>query len=229
MRTTPTSEAPARGIQNLFGKAGSKWTWALRLATTAVALAAWFWTQSLIGARALPASGIGDWTHSVTAPINLYFLTHATAANALLIVSSGLIDLMGVFLLGSWLLQGESQPFLGLVIVLALRQVMQACMALPAPPNQIWHNPGFPSLLVTYGVANDYFFSGHTAIAVLAGTELIRYGRKWLTVLAVTLVIFEVAVVLVLRAHYVMDVFTGLITGLYAAHLADRLTNHASL
>ena len=82
--------------------------------------------------------------------------------------------------------------------------------------------------MVTYGVANDYFFSGHTAIAVLAGTELIRYGRKWLTVVAVVLVIFEVAVVLVLRAHYVMDVFTGLITGLYAAHLADRLTNHAS-
>jgi membrane-associated phospholipid phosphatase len=101
---------------------------------------------------------------------------------------------------------------------------MQFCVALPAPPNQIWHDPGFPSLLVTYNVAHDYFFSGHTAIAVLAATELRRLNRRWGTVLAVLLVAFEIGTVLVLRAHYVMDVFAGLITGLYVAHLADRLT-----
>jgi hypothetical protein len=33
---------------------------AIRLAVTAAALVIWFWTQSLIGARGLPASGIGD-------------------------------------------------------------------------------------------------------------------------------------------------------------------------
>src|SRR3974377_2570935 len=37
--------------------------------------------------------------------------------------------------------------------------------------------PGFPSLLVTYGVANNYFFSGHTGIAVLGAAELVRPGR----------------------------------------------------
>jgi len=31
--------------------------------------------------------------------------------------------------------------------------------------NMIWHYPGFPSLLVTL-CRNDFFFSGHTAIAV---------------------------------------------------------------
>jgi hypothetical protein len=33
--------------------------------------------------------------------------------------------------------------------------------------------------------------------------------------------------VLILRAHYTMDVFTGLVTGLYAAHLAERITAYA--
>ncbi len=202
----------------------SKQALALRAGTTAVALSAWFWTQSLIGARPLPASGIGDWTHAVTYSANQYLLIHPSTANALLILSSALIDLMAIFLLGRWLFQGEMQPFLGLVMVLALRQLMQACVALPTPANEIWHNPGFPSLLVTYGVSNDFFFSGHTAIAVVAATELVRFGRKWLTGLAVTVVTFEIATVLVLRAHYVMDVFTGLITGLYAAHLADRIS-----
>ncbi len=123
-----------------------------------------------------------------------------------------------------WIFRGELRPFLALVMVLGLRQVMQACVALPAPPDAIWYSPGFPSLLVTYGVANDYFFSGHTAIAVLGATELTRAGKRWLTVAGVGIVIFEAAAVLILRAHYTMDVLTGLITGLYAAHLAKRMT-----
>jgi PAP2 superfamily C-terminal len=73
--------------------------------------------------------------------------------------------------------------------------------------------------LVTYGVANDYFSSGHTAIAVLAPTEMARAGRRWLTSLGVLIVVFEVLAVLVPRAHYTMDVFTGIVTGLFAAHI----------
>jgi hypothetical protein len=138
-------------------------------------------------------------------------------------VSSGIVDLLGIFLLSMWIFRGELRPFLGLVIVLGLRQIMQALVALPAPPDAIWHNPGFPSVLVTYGVANDYFFSGHTAIAVLGATELSRFGRRWLTAVAVGIVLFEAAAVLTLRAHYTMDVFTGLVTGLYAAYLAQGI------
>jgi membrane-associated phospholipid phosphatase len=99
---------------------------------------------------------------------------------------------------------------------------MQSLVTLPSPPNAIWHYPGFPSLLVTYGVANDYYFSGHTAIAVLAATEMARMDRRWLTGLGVLIVVFEVLAVLVLRAHYTMDVFTGLVTGLCAARIGSR-------
>ena len=58
---------------------------------------------------------------------------------------------------------------------------------------------------------------------MLGACELARFGRRWLTAGAVTIVLFEAATVLVLRAHYTMDVFTGLIAGLYAAHLAQRI------
>jgi membrane-associated phospholipid phosphatase len=101
---------------------------------------------------------------------------------------------------------------------------MQAICALPVPPHAVWHYPGVPSLLVTYGVSNDYFFSGHTAIAVLGATELARFGKRWLTVLGIGIVLFEVVTVLILRAHYTMDVFTGVIAALWVAQLCTRIS-----
>jgi len=195
-----------------------------RTVVTALALGIWFWTQALLGHRAPVGAGIQDGLHDLTAGLNSYFYHSPFAANALLIVSSALIDALGLFLLGHWLLGPSVRPFLGLVLLLGLRQILQALCALPAPPNMIWHYPGFPSALVTYSVGNDFFFSGHTAIAVFGAGEVSRLGKHWLTALAVAVVIFEVATVLVLRAHYTMDIFTGLLAALWVAHLCDRLS-----
>lgn len=194
-----------------------------RVAITAGALAIWFWTQRLIGARTLSGREIGDGLHALTGSLNHYFALHAQACNALLIASSGIIDLLGIYLLAKWIFGRSVRPFLGLVLVLGLRQVMQALVALPAPPSDLWHYPGFPSLLVTYGVANDFFYSGHTAIATFGATELWREDRMWTRVLAPLLVVFEVVTVLILRAHYTMDVFTGFVMALLAAMVADRV------
>jgi hypothetical protein len=196
----------------------------VRIGVTAGAIAVWFWTQSLIGARKLDGLAIGDKVHDLSAPLNHYFALHTTATNGLLIASSAIIDLLGLYLLGKWVFGRSLRPFLGLVIVLGLRQIMQGLVALPAPTGDLWHYPGFPSLLVTYGVANDFFFSGHTSIAVLGATELWREGKPWLRVLAVGLAAFEITTVLVLRAHYTMDVFTGFVTAILAAVAAEQIS-----
>jgi hypothetical protein len=188
-----------------------------RVVLTGIALGIWFWTQSLIAQRAAPAAGVGDALHTMTAGLNSYFFHSPAAANVLLILSSALIDGLGLFLLGRWLFGPSVRPFLGLVLLLGLRQILQAICALPAPPHMIWHYPGFPSALVTYNVGNDFFFSGHTAIAVFGGIELARLGKRWLTIVAVGIVLFEIATVLILRAHYTMDVFTGILAALCAA------------
>jgi membrane-associated phospholipid phosphatase len=206
----------------------------MRVVATLAALALWFWTQSLIGARA-PSPQIGDALQNLFGGLNSYFGQHPSAANALLIVSSGFIDALGLFLVAEWILVGRVRPFLGLVLLLGLRQVIQTLCALPAPPHMIWRYPGFPSLFVTYNVGNDYFFSGHTAIAVFGAKELARFRRSWLTALAVIIVLFEIAAVLILRAHYTMDVFAGAMAGLWVAAFCkavsprlERLLSRAS-
>lgn len=200
-------------------------TFLLRLVVTGVVLASWFWTQSLLGVRTPPVTGgIGDALHNLTAGLNSYFTQNAAAANALLIVSSAFIDALGLFLLGSWLFDGSVRPFLGLVLLMLLRQFLQALCSLPVPAGMIWHYPGFPSLLVTYHVANDFFFSGHTAIAVFGAIELSRFRKKWLTAFAALFVLFEVAAVLIHRAHYTMDVFTGILAAVWVARISERLS-----
>ena len=213
------------GVAGIAAKrdSGRSWNRGWRIGLTVLAIGLWFWTQSLIGARALPVAGIGDGMHSLTGGLNAYLQHAPGSTNALLIVSSALIDAIGLFLLGSWIFGGSVRPFLELLLLLGLRQLMQALCALPAPPNLLWHYPGFPSLFVTYNVANDYFFSGHTGIAVLGAVEVAKLRRPWLTALAVTVAMFEVFTVLILRAHYTMDVFTGALAALWVATLCDAI------
>jgi hypothetical protein len=198
--------------------------WWIRALLVALGLAAWFWTQSLIGHRAVSGQAIGDELHVLTAPAHQYLLEHPRAANGLLVTSSVFIDLFALFLLGRTIFGPTFRPFIGLLMLFALRQICQALCTLPPPEEMIWRNPGFPSLVVTYGVANDLFFSGHTAIAVFGAVELARLGGRWLGVLGFSIALFEVATVLILRAHFTMDVFTGAVTALLVARVATKIS-----
>jgi uncharacterized protein involved in cysteine biosynthesis len=42
--------------------------------------------------------------------------------------------------------------------------------------------------------------------------------------LAILIACFEVATVLILRAHYTMDVFTGVVAALWVAHVAEKIS-----
>lgn len=197
--------------------------WLTRGGCVALGLVGWFWTQRRIGRRPWPTAGFGDTVHDWTAPLHRHLLARPRLTDGLLVATSGLIDLLGLFLLASAIFGPTFRPFLGLFVLFALRQLCQGLCALPPPPGMIWRSPGFPSLLVTYGTATDLFFSGHTAIAVYGAVELARLGGPWLVALGVAIALVEVATVLVLRAHYTADVFAGIVAALWVAGSADAL------
>jgi membrane-associated phospholipid phosphatase len=204
--------------------------WLARTVVVAIGLGLWFFTQSLIGSRTLDttsnAAGIplsrGDGLFRLTQPVNEALHARPQLANALLIASSAVIDALGIWLIVASICGASIRPFLGLLLVFALRQLTQALCVLPTPDGMIWRNPGWPSFLVTYQVANDFFFSGHTAIAVFGATQLARLKRTAYIVLGIAIALFEIAALIVLRAHYTIDVFTGAIVALWAAYIADR-------
>jgi hypothetical protein len=189
--------------------------WLLRTGLVVVSLVAWYWTQALIAKRGYPQGRIGDRLLDLTAPLNRFLHDHPAWANRVLIATSLLIDALGLFLVLSAILGPSIRPFLGLLILFALRQLCQGLCALPCPEGMIWRDPGFPSLLVTYGTSSDLFFSGHTAIAVYGCLELAHLGLPIAVAAGVAISLVEAAAVLILRAHYTMDVFTGAITALW--------------
>jgi hypothetical protein len=200
--------------------------WAVRAVLVAGGLALWFKTQALLGCRRAPAGRIEDGLLELTAPLNRWLGAHPRWADRLLIASSAVIDALGVLLVLSSIFGTSLRPLLGLLILFALRQVCQGLCALPPPSGMIWRSPGFPSLLVTYGTASDLFFSGHTAIAVYGCLELGRHGAMVAAALA-AVAVGEAATVLILRAHYTMDVFAGAVTACVAWAAAARVAPSA--
>lgn len=209
-------------VMNIMdANSGPLFHYGIRIAIVTLALTGWFLSQSLIGSRILKSGEITDGIHEFSAPLHGYLLNNPKIADRILIVSSGFIDLFGLFLIAISIFGHTMKPFLALLILFMFRQICQALCALPVPRNMIWRHPGFPSLLVTYGTATDFFFSGHTAIAMLGAIEVARIGPWWLAVAAGIIAFLEASVVLVLRAHYTMDIFGAVVAAFCALNLAD--------
>jgi hypothetical protein len=194
-----------------------------------LSLIGWFSSQSLISGRCVRSDFIGDGVHEITAPMHNYLATHPQSADWVLIVSSAFIDLLGLFLIFASIFGPNMQPLAALIILFLMRQICQGFCALPVPPGMIWRHPGFPSILVTYEVANDFFFSGHTAIAVLGAIEAFQIFPWWIGVVAAIIALGEAMVVLVLRAHYTLDVIAAIFAAFCAAGLANWLAKLFSL
>jgi membrane-associated phospholipid phosphatase len=196
----------------------------IRLGVVVLALAAWHWTQILIARKSTPRQGMGDLVHDLTARWHGWLSVNDRAANRLLIVSSFFIDVLALSVIALAVFGGSFAPFIALLILFGLRQLSQAICTLPPPPGMIWRHPGCPSLLVTYEVGNDFFFSGHTALAVLGALEIAHVGPLWLGIAVAVIAVGEMATVLVLRAHYTLDVIAGAAVAFFAYHIAGNVS-----
>lgn len=188
-----------------------------------LAIGFWLFSQKLLGKRNTAFSDvIHDYLHVLTDKVNAYLNKNANAARFLLISSSLVIDAIGIYIIASALFGPSIRPLFGLFFLFALRQVNQVITILPAPQRMIWKDPGFPSLFVTYGVSNDLFFSGHTALAVYGALELASLGGPLFVLLGIFIIFYEVVTVILLRAHWTMDVFAGAVTALWIFEIANR-------
>ena len=209
----------------------------VRFGLVVAGIVIWFWSQAVLGKRVPKVEQevpLTDGIHLLTARLHQRYATNVAAGNRLLILSSLVIDVLGAYILATAIFGESIRPYLGLVMVFALRQICQMLCPLPAPAGMVWRYPGVPAVLVTYGTANDLFFSGHTAIAVYGAATLAGHWGTAGLALGLLIAFFEAITVLILRAHYTMDVFTGIVCALWvyslsgpAAVWVDHMINSA--
>jgi hypothetical protein len=201
----------------------------MRLLVVAFFITLWYETQSSISeqdeiVRQLNGEHIIDRVHDFIEPIHLFITDNENVSKWLLITSTLLIDIMGLWIVFISITGHSFRPFFSLVTVFTLRQFCQLLVSLPSPPGMIWENPGVPSIFVTYDTGSDFFFSGHTAIATIFAIEMTRHMNyvKPAMILGALLLLFEASIVLVLKAHWFMDVLTAIICARWATYVSSR-------
>jgi PAP2 superfamily C-terminal len=206
----------------------------LRIIIISCMIYSWFKTQALIGYHAEVTCGldgqIGDKVLLMITPLNQYVQAHPKLLDWLLISSSLAIDIGSCMLLLLSIFGTTIRPLLGMLLCFAMRQICQLLIILPAPEGMLWRDPSFPSIFVTYSVSNDFFFSGHTSLAILGAIELMRsinskfYFRAW--ILSLFFVIFEILTILILKAHWTLDIFTGIFVAAFCSMIAKSYAGY---
>ncbi|MBX7066287.1 MAG: hypothetical protein K1X28_03560 [Parachlamydiales bacterium] len=197
-------------IDHRFQKHGSYRIWLILIALAQVAL--YFICQHFIGKKPVPVCTITDVILNLFLPVTHFFSSHPMAANAQLIAMNGILDILTLFIIFVTLWKKDIRPMLILIIFFTLRQSLQLLVKLPLPAEMIWHYPGFPSLLQSYTVSSDLYFSGHTGVGLLAFYEIYYFRKRWLTVLGFIFFLYEVFSILATQGHYTMDIFTAIMT-----------------
>src|ERR1041384_2121473 len=105
----------------------------IRVLLILVGVGLWFWTQKLISRKVDLGAGVGDRLHDLTTPLHTWFNRNPRATNLTLIVTSALIDAIGIFLLASAILGSSLRPFIALFILFGLRQICQSISTMPKP------------------------------------------------------------------------------------------------
>lgn len=197
-------------IDKRFQKKGAYCCWLIFLC--AIALVVYHLVQIALSYRSMPLCKIVDQLHLFFLPVNHFIFIHKLLGNVLLALMNGILDSLTILIFVITLWKRDIRPFLILTIFFTLRQGLQMMVQLPLPEQTIWHYPGFPTLLQTYEISNDFYFSGHTGTSLLAALELSYFGKRWLTLFGFSLFVFEAIMVIVMQIHFTMDVFTAIMT-----------------
>lgn len=198
----------------------------IRLILIIAGTAFYFLSQLALGNRLFPTFCIEDKFFEWTAPINQFLQQHPGWTGVLLGIDSIIFDVSVLFLLLKALFGPTFRPFVALLLFVFIRLIMQVLCPLQPPPDMIWHKTLMPSLFQTYGTINDFFFSGHLGIAVLAVVELYRMHKPKLVWLGIALTFFLFCILILLRLHYTMDLYAGIVTALFLEFVAQRFSRH---
>lgn len=198
-----------------------------RLALLCLAYYLWYYSQILISSNMKTNNIIIDQLHhsNIFFSINSFLASNPEITKYNLILTSLLIDIGMIFCAIDYLKGNDFRTMILIFVGLFLRQICQYVNRLPIPPNMIWFDPGFPSILVTYSVENDFFFSGHTFIAFTIGLKIIYYQNYFTKLYGLFFMMYEILFIICINGHYFMDIYGAIITYFMLNYFYDKMIN----
>ena len=92
------------------------------------------------------------------------------------------------------------------------------------PVGFVWLDPGFPALTVPYHDTNDFWYSGHIGASVLYVWEFYHQDMKFMYYFSIFNLINQFFLLLLVRAHYIIDLLAGFIIAQLYLQLGERLS-----
>jgi len=157
-----------------------------------------------------------DLSHELTQPINQYLTENRGFKIGLMIASSLLVDITVIVMAINWIVYGRNMRLVCAIVTFYIFKIcMQEVFFFDFPSGYIWEYPGFPSLTIPYYRANDFFFSAEIGLCMIAAMDFKDQKMTLMKYFAFLTIIFECFVLIVCRAHFIIDLTTGIIAGHY--------------
>jgi len=83
------------------------------------------------------------------------------------------------------------------------------------PDGYLWQFPGFYSVSVPYGMANNFFFCPQLGLCVIIACELHAMGCPKLAIVTMFVMVYQTLLLIFLRGNYLIDIVSSIIFGHY--------------
>jgi hypothetical protein len=121
----------------------------------------------------------------------------------IIILSSLMIDVVLLFVAYFFWRDGKTARIMNSLFVFYLiRGICQAFFFMQYPEKWCYEDPGFFSIVVPYGKAADFYFSGHSGFLLVSTLELIHMKMIGLAFLNFLSMIYTAWMLVSTRAHY---------------------------
>jgi hypothetical protein len=162
-------------------------------------------------------SGLGDLTNYISQ--NLYL------RDFLLISGSNILDIFFISFLIAFVKMGRSwRAIVNFILFYGIRNIcVQSLILLEYYDTYLFQDPGFPSIVVPFQRAPDFFYSGHAGSAMILALQFEILGYSHLKYVGIFLSFYEGFVMMVTRTHYSIDVLFGMLMAHYTFFLSKPI------
>lgn len=136
-------------------------------------------------------------------PTTLWLKNHPFTLRWVIILSSVGIDGVFLFLMVSFIMYARTARIIySILIFYGIRGICQALFLFQYSDEWLFNDPGFYSLIVPYGKASDFYFSGHSGFLFITTLELIQLKFVGLAFLNFLSMLYTGWMLVATRAHY---------------------------